>query len=40
MAKHFDIIDEQKRGKGAIICTSDKFIPMNKDTIVIPVSYI
>lgn len=40
MAKHFGIIDETKRGKGAIICTATKFIPMNKDVVVIPVSYI
>lgn len=40
MAKHFKIIDEKRRGKGAIICTANKFIPMNKDVIVIPVSYI
>ena len=40
MAKHFKVIDESKRGRGAIICTSNKFIPMNKDIIVIPVSYI
>jgi hypothetical protein len=40
MAKHFGVIDEKMRGKGAIICTSNQFIPMNKDVIVIPVSYI
>lgn len=40
MAKHFKLIDEKKKGIGAIICLSDKFIPMNKDVYIIPISYI
>ncbi len=40
MARHFSVIDADKRGKGAIICTADKFIPMNSDVVIIPVSYI
>ena len=40
MAKHFKLIDEKKRGIGAIVCLSDKFIPMNKDVYIIPISYI
>ena len=40
MAKHFKLIDEQKKGVGAIVCLSDKFIPMNKDVYIIPISYI
>ena len=40
MTKHFKLIDEQKKGVGAIVCLSDKFIPMNKDVYIIPISYI
>ena len=40
MAKHFKLIDEKKKGIGAIICLSDKFIPINKDVYIIPISYI
>lgn len=40
MAKNFKLIDEKKRGIGAIICLNDKFIPMNKDVYIIPISYI
>ena len=40
MAKHFKLIDEKKRGIGGIICLSDKFIPINKDVYIIPISYI
>lgn len=40
MAKNFKLIDDKKRGIGAIICLSDKFIPLNKDTYIIPLSYI
>ncbi len=40
MAKNFKLIDEKKRGIGAIIWLSDKFIPLNKDTYIIPISYI
>ena len=32
MTKHFKLIDEQKKGVGAIVCLSDKFIPMVGDT--------
>ena len=40
MAKNFEIIDPAKRGKGAIICTAEKFMPMNKNIMMIPASYI
>ena len=40
MTKNFRLIDEKKKGVGAIVCLSDKFIPMNKDVYIIPVSYI
>lgn len=40
MAKNFKLIDEKKRGVGAIVCLNDKFIPMNKDVYIIPISYI
>lgn len=40
MAKNFKLIDERKRSIGAIICLSDKFIPINKDVYIIPISYI
>ena len=40
MAKHFKIIDPARRGKGAIICTCEKFMPMNKEVLMIPASYI
>ncbi len=40
MAKNFKLIDEKKRGVGAIVCLNDKFIPMNKNIYIIPISYI
>lgn len=40
MAKNFKLINEPKRGVGCILCLSEKFIPMNKDTYIIPISYI
>jgi len=40
MSKNFKLLDEQKKGVGAIVCLSDKFIPLNKDVYVIPISYI
>ncbi|MCQ2914706.1 MAG: ATP-binding protein [Alphaproteobacteria bacterium] len=40
MAKNFKLIDEKKKGVGAILCLSDKFIPLNKDVYIIPISYI
>ena len=40
MAANFKLIDEKKRGTGAIICTADEFMPMKKDVNIIPVSYI
>ena len=40
MAKNFKLIDEKKRGVGAIVCLNDKFIPLNKDVYIIPISYI
>lgn len=40
MAKNFKLVDEQKKGIGCILCLSEKFIPINKDLYVIPISYI
>jgi hypothetical protein len=40
MAKNFKLIDENKRGVGCILCLSDKFIPINRETYIIPISYI
>lgn len=40
MIKNFNILDEKIRGKGAILCLSNKLIPINKDTNIIPVNYI
>ena len=40
MAKNFRLIDEKKRGVGAIVCLNDKFIPISKDVYIIPISYI
>lgn len=40
MAKNFKLINEKKKGVGCILCISEKFIPMNKDLYVIPISYI
>jgi len=40
MAQNFDILSGKECGKGALVCTANKFIPMNKDVNIIPVSYI
>ncbi len=40
MAKNFKLVDKQKKGIGCILCLSEKFIPINKDLYVIPISYI
>lgn len=40
MAKNFKLVDEQKKGIGCILCMNEKFIPINKDLYVIPISYI
>lgn len=40
MAKNFKLIDEEKKGIGCILCMSEKFIPINKDLYIIPMSYI
>lgn len=40
MAKNFKLVNEQKKGIGCILCLSEKFIPINKDLYVIPISYI
>lgn len=40
MAKNFKLVDEQKKGIGCILCMSEKFIPINKDLYVVPISYI
>lgn len=40
MIRHFDIIDESVRGKGALICTAEKLLPLGKGAITVPVGYI
>lgn len=40
MVQNFDVLAGKECGKGALICTANKFIPMNKDVNIIPVSYI
>ena len=40
MAKNFELLAPAQRGKGAIICTADKFIPLNPRVMIIPASYI
>lgn len=40
MAKNFKLIDEKKKGVGCILCLSEKFIPINKEIYIIPISYI
>ncbi len=40
MTKHFKVLDEKRRGRGAIICTSNEFSPISEDVNIIPVSYI
>ena len=40
MAKNFKLVDGQKKGIGCFLCMSEKFIPINKDLYVIPISYI
>ncbi len=37
MTKNFSLINSTHRNLGAIICLSDKFIPLNKDVVVVPV---
>jgi predicted AAA+ superfamily ATPase len=40
--KHFDVLSRlgKPSGKGAVICLYDKFLPLNHQTNIIPVSYI
>lgn len=40
MAKNFKLIDESKKGVGCILCLSEKFIPINKELYIIPISYV
>lgn len=40
MIKNFYIIDDAVRGKGALVCTAEKLLPMNKDVVTVPVGYI
>ena len=40
MVKNFSILDDSVRGKGALVCTAEKLLPLNKDTVTIPVGYI
>ena len=40
MVRHFSIIDENVRGKGALICTAEKLLPLSKNAITVPVLYI
>lgn len=40
--RHFDVLSQLGKsvGKGAIICLYDKFLPLNNQTNIVPVSYI
>jgi len=40
--KHFDVLSRlgKPAGKGAVICLYDKFLPLNNQTNIVPVSYI
>lgn len=40
MTSNFALIDPMKRGTGAVVCLSDKLIPLNNETIVVPVGCI
>ena len=40
MVQAFGVLADEKCGKGALVCTANKFIPMNKDVNIVPVSYI
>lgn len=40
MAVNFSLIEANVRGSGAILCLSDKFIPMNRDVNIIPIGWI
>ncbi|MCL2293823.1 MAG: ATP-binding protein [Spirochaetes bacterium] len=40
MTQNFDIIADENRGKGALVCMANKFISMGNDVNVVPVSYI
>ena len=40
MVQTFNVLADEEYGKGALICTANKFIPMNKDVNIVPVSYI
>lgn len=40
MASNFSLIDSTKRGTGAIVCLSDKLIPLNAETLVVPIGCI
>lgn len=40
MVRNFGVIDEALRGKGALVCTAEKLLPLGKDCVTIPVGYI
>jgi hypothetical protein len=40
MVQNFDVLSGEECGKGALVCTANKFIPMNRDVNIVPVSYI
>lgn len=40
MASNFSLINSTKRGTGAIVCLSGKLIPLNSETLVVPVGCI
>ena len=40
MVQNFEVLAHEVCGKGALICTANKFIPMNGGVHIIPVSYI
>lgn len=40
MARHFEVIPEERRGQGAVISTAEAFVPLSPSVQSIPVSYI
>ncbi|MGH0052313.1 MAG: ATP-binding protein [Sphaerochaetaceae bacterium] len=40
MAANFSLLNKERRATGAILCLSDKCIPMNKDVNIIPIGWI
>lgn len=40
MVKNFGVIDDSVRGKGALVCTAEKPVLMNRDVVSVPIGYI